>query len=229
MVDPAQYESLVLRLLRDDGAVVYLNGVEIFRSNMPENTINYTTRASSGQSGLAQTVRYPAEVPAVLLIAGVNVLAVEVHQASAASSDLRFDLELVGERPIALLPDALPDTTRFAVIGDFGSQAQPAQDVARRVRSWQPELIATTGDNNYDIGSEVTIDHNVGFFYHSFIHPYTGQYGAGAGANRFFPTLGNHDWASEDEVEPYLDYFALPGNERYYEFVRGPRAFFYAG
>jgi hypothetical protein len=47
-----------------------------------------------------------------------------------------------------------------------------------------------------------------------------GKYGRGASENRFFPSLGNHDWYTPG-AQPYLDYFALPGNERYYEFVRG--------
>ncbi len=46
-------------------------------------------------------------------------------------------------------------------------------------------------------------------------------YGDGAVINRFFPTLGNHDMLT-DNGQPYLDYFTLPGNERYYDFVWGP-------
>src|SRR6185295_7904816 len=54
---------------------------------------------------------------------------------------------------------------------------------------------------------------------------YTGAYGAGATTNRFFPALGNHDWVAEGAA-PYLAYFTLPGNERYYDFVRGPVHFY---
>jgi hypothetical protein len=43
--------------------------------------------------------------------------------------------------------------------------------------------------------------------------------------NQFFPTLGNHDWYTPG-AQPYLDYFHLPGNERYYDFVWGPVHFF---
>ncbi len=50
-------------------------------------------------------------------------------------------------------------------------------------------------------------------------------FGPGAPENRFFPTLGNHDWYTEGAA-PYLDYFMLPGNERYYDFVEGPVHFF---
>jgi tartrate-resistant acid phosphatase type 5 len=61
----------------------------------------------------------------------------------------------------------------------------------------------------------------VGQFYHAFIHPYHGQFGPGADRNRFFPSLGNHDWQTAG-AKPYLDYFTLPGNERYYDFEWGP-------
>lgn len=42
---------------------------------------------------------------------------------------------------------------------------------------------------------------------------------------RFFPSLGNHDLLT-GSGKPYLDYFNLPGNERYYDFVWGPVHFF---
>lgn len=93
------------------------------------------------------------------------------------------------------------------------------------VLSWQPDFILTTGDNNYPSGSAETIDVNIGQFYHTYIYPYSGKYGEGARENRFFPTLGNHDWNTA-QAQPYLDYFTLPGNERYYDFVWGPVHFF---
>ncbi len=83
----------------------------------------------------------------------------------------------------------------------------------------------TTGDNNYPDGAAATIDENIGQYYADFIYPYTGSYGTGAASNRFFPSLGNHDWYTTGAM-PYLDYFALPGNERYYRFTRGPVEFF---
>lgn len=114
---------------------------------------------------------------------------------------------------------------RFAVIGDYGGGGMPEADVAALVLSWQPDFILTTGDNNYPSGSAETIDVNIGQFYHTYIFPYFGKYGEGASENRFFPTLGNHDW-NTDLAQPYLDYFTLPGNERYYDFVWGPVHFF---
>jgi predicted phosphodiesterase len=114
---------------------------------------------------------------------------------------------------------------RFAVIGDYGSD-DPAEDaVAQLVTGWKPDIIITTGDNNYPNGSALTIDQTIGQYYHSYIHPYGGEFGEGAIENNFFPSLGNHDWIPE-QAQPYLDYFILPGNERYYQFSRGPVTFF---
>ena len=118
-----------------------------------------------------------------------------------------------------------PDTVHFAVIGDYGSDGPALAAVAHLVHSWQVNFIITVGDNNYPRGSAKTIDRNIGQYFHDFIYPYRGHYGPGATENRFFPALGNHDWYS-DHARPYLDYFQLPGNERYYDFVRGPVHFF---
>ncbi len=112
---------------------------------------------------------------------------------------------------------------KFAVIGDYSSDisTKPESDVSNLVKSWNPAFVVTAGDNNYPNGAASTIDANIGQFYHQYISPYTGTYGAGSsdGQNHFFPSLGNHDWDSGDQ--PYLNYFTLPGNERYYDYTQG--------
>lgn len=110
---------------------------------------------------------------------------------------------------------------RLAVIGDYGSGSQDVEDVANLIDSWGVDYILTTGDNNYPVGAWETIDWNIGNFYHEYISPYKGDYGTGAQENRFYPTLGNHDWDT-DNARPYLEYFSLPGNERYYDVILGP-------
>jgi tartrate-resistant acid phosphatase type 5 len=113
-------------------------------------------------------------------------------------------------------------TTRFAVIGDYGSGDTLERDVALLIDSWKPEFIATLGDNNYPSGNAETIDKNIGQFFHAYISPYKGKYGASANTNRFFPIPGHRDWDSPTGLQPYLDYFTLPGNGRYYDVVWGP-------
>jgi predicted phosphodiesterase len=125
----------------------------------------------------------------------------------------------IAKRAVQKIP-AGESIARFAVIGDFGIASEAQASVTELVRAERPDFIITTGDNNYPDGEAETIDRNIGRFYHDFIHPYVGRYGAGATENRFFPSLGNHDWRTEG-AKPYLDYFTLPGNERYYDVVRG--------
>ena len=125
------------------------------------------------------------------------------------------------------VPEPTPTATvlTFAAIGDYGLAGVDEATVADLVKSWGPEFIITLGDNNYPDGKAETIDRNIGQYYSDFIFPYTGEYGPGAEINRFFPTLGNHDW-NQPDIAPYLDYFELPGNERYYDFIWGPVHFF---
>src|SRR5262245_12092266 len=126
----------------------------------------------------------------------------------------------------------LLSATRFAVIGDFGTDSAGEADVANLVKSWNPDLILTVGDNNYPVGGADTIDVNIGKHYHEYIYPYIGSFGPNPGTapNRFFPALGNHDWGDvgppSGDASGYLNYFTLPGNERYYDFARGPVHFF---
>ncbi len=110
--------------------------------------------------------------------------------------------------------------TRFAVIGDYGLAGEAAAAVAALVADWAPDFVVTTGDNNYPDGRAETIDQNIGQYYSQFIAPYRGAFGPGAAENRFWPVLGNHDW-SVGYPEPYLAYFSLPGNGRYYSVERG--------
>jgi tartrate-resistant acid phosphatase type 5 len=110
---------------------------------------------------------------------------------------------------------------RFVIIGDYGASGPEEAKVAELARSLKPDFIITTGDNNYPLGAAETIDENVGRYFHEFIAPYHGTFGKGATENAFFPSLGNHDWYSPG-ARPYLDFFSLPNNERYYDVVRGP-------
>jgi type 1 glutamine amidotransferase len=89
---------LATRLQRDDGAVGYLNGTEVFRSNMPTGIISYTTLASSAVGNADETRFYLIPVNPAALRNGTNLLAVEIHQSGANSSDIAFDLALQAER-----------------------------------------------------------------------------------------------------------------------------------
>lgn len=88
------FTSFSGKVKRDDGAVVYVNGVEVYRSNMPGSTIAYNSLASYALDNGTQPQSFTINGSA--FTTGSNVIAVEVHQHSKTSSDMTFDLELVG-------------------------------------------------------------------------------------------------------------------------------------
>jgi tartrate-resistant acid phosphatase type 5 len=125
-------------------------------------------------------------------------------------------------------PISVPSATgsvRAVVIGDYGWAGPDEQRVAELVDALRPDAVFTTGDNNYPGGAASTIDQNIGQYFSELIFPYRGGFPSSATRNRFYPTLGNHDWDT-DGAQPYLDYFTLPGNERYYEVELGAIHFF---
>lgn len=115
---------------------------------------------------------------------------------------------------------------KFAIVGDFGEVGYKSRAVSILIKSWNPDFIITTGDNNYPVGSNETIDDNIGSLYSTYIFPYVGKYPPSPiQKNRFFPCLGNHDLDTNGGA-PYLKYFSLPGNGRYYDFVKNNVHFF---
>ena len=92
----ARYTNLALRLLRVHGAVVYLNGVEFYRDNMPDGPIASSTLAASEVPTNAQSLFFTTRsLDRSLLKDGLNLLAVELHQAATNGYTLGFDLELL--------------------------------------------------------------------------------------------------------------------------------------
>src|SRR5690349_10921856 len=92
--DASAITNLLLRVQRDDGVVVYLNGTEVLRNNLPPGDIAFNTLALAAIGGADESTFINGNPSAALLVDGANVLAVEMHQSSTNSSDLSFDLEL---------------------------------------------------------------------------------------------------------------------------------------
>jgi hypothetical protein len=86
--------GLIFSALVDDGAIIYVNGTEVLRINMSSGPVYYNTYASAtGNESTYQNNIIPLEDIAGAL-SGSNVIAVELHQRSASSSDIAWDLEL---------------------------------------------------------------------------------------------------------------------------------------
>jgi uncharacterized repeat protein (TIGR01451 family) len=90
ITNPASYSTFNFTYSYDDGAVVYVNGIEVKRSNMPSGTITYSTSASANNF----TVNEIFSVPASSFVVGNNVIAVEIHQNNTNSGDCFFDMSL---------------------------------------------------------------------------------------------------------------------------------------
>ena len=88
--------DLTLTMRVDDGAVAYLNGVEVARFNVPAGPVSFETRAVSAIWGAAEVEDRVFAVDPNLVRVGENVLAVSVHQNGRRSSDLSFLASLVG-------------------------------------------------------------------------------------------------------------------------------------
>ena len=206
LVKPYTSETYTFIAKHTDGARVWVNGKLVIDSWKAQATTTHT-----GMIALKANKLYD--------------LRVEYYNGThQAKMSLSWDTP---SRSPALIPSSrlLAYSTRGASIGDYGKDNSGEAAVAKMIRGWKPSYITTVGDNNYPSGAASTIDRNVGKYFAGFIGNYHGSYGPGSSTNLFYPTLGNHDWDTSGAA-PYFNYFSLPGNERYYDFVKGPVHFF---
>lgn len=110
--------------------------------------------------------------------------------------------------PAEPLPTVTADSggdAEFAIITDFGNCDEGEREVAEMVAAWNPEIVATAGDNTQGTTNCVPFVQSVGDYYSTFL--------AGPDGPTFFPVPGNHDYENEGAGEAaYLDYFAYLGS-----------------
>lgn len=152
--------ALEFTTLIDDGAVVYLNGIELYRINMDFGTVESKTLASAtGNEGSWQKYILWTDK----LKAGTNLIAVELHQSSPSSSDLCFDLELKN------LPDSIAPKVKNI---HFGSANSPLEGLAV---TWQSEgeqdSIKWGYTSEYEMGIFPGLIHNR-YFKHLFSYTF---------------------------------------------------------
>lgn len=92
--DVSLVQTLAARLVRDDGAIVYLNNTEVWRDNMPAGLVSFSNLASSEITSPAQTQFISRVLNPSALVTGTNIIAAELHQDSPSTPDARFDFEL---------------------------------------------------------------------------------------------------------------------------------------
>jgi hypothetical protein len=142
LTDPSLYRTLWLRLKADDGAVVYLNGQEIYRLRLPSGVaIAPNTPASVEVEGVAEDTYVAVDVSnaLALLQRGDNMLAVEVHQRAPSSPDLCFDAELCANLSDTRFPPNVafltPNNGSLHLLGRAISLATDAVDPDGVIRS----------------------------------------------------------------------------------------------
>ena len=125
VTDPSAYRELTLQIARDDGALVYLNGRLVAVTSMPPGTTDENVTYNTLAPDCGNDFSFKSfKIDPAWLVKGPNVLAVEIHQTSASSSDLFFDLELTEPGPaLAAAPGPAP-----------AAAAAPARDYTGALR-----------------------------------------------------------------------------------------------
>jgi|GEM_PF-664013 len=130
VVDVHDLSDVRLSVRRDDAVIVYLNGEEIARDNLPLGVVDGTTQASSSVFGGDEQRYYDFVISEDRFAEGQNTIAVGVHQVVVNSNDMSFDAELVATRAGPCNPPAI-DPSVFAAQGmvKFNTDAGSSYEV----------------------------------------------------------------------------------------------------
>lgn len=156
VTNAAQYISYVLNLKRDDGAIVYINGVERFRSNMSSGSVSYNTKAASEPADDGNAIQ-TATLPAGAIVSGTNVIAVEIHQSAMNGDDISFDLQLLANA--GTLSAALTRGPYLQMVNENAATLRWRSDIAT-----DSKIEIGTSFGNYTVSATnatVTTDHEV--------------------------------------------------------------------
>jgi len=126
--NPSDVTALTINAMIDDGAVFYLNGVEVQRINMPSGSVTYATHALSAVDNAS--LSGPIAIPATSLATGTNVLAVEVHQALPGATNTLAYYRFEEPSGTAVI-DELDGVSHGQLIGAVRSSDVPASIVTQ--------------------------------------------------------------------------------------------------
>ncbi|WP_294285625.1 alkaline phosphatase PhoX [uncultured Chryseobacterium sp.] len=142
--------TMELGVMRDDGIVVYLNGEEIARDNMPSGTITFNTWASSTIGGSAEDVYNVFSIPKSKFVNGTNRISIELHNRDTSSSDLRVDAYL---KTTATVTPVACNATHISCFTSIVPTAQTGKLIIPAEHKYQ--LILKEGDNYTEGGGLV--------------------------------------------------------------------------
>ena len=154
VVSVASYTGYTMNFKRDDGIVIYINGTEVYRNNMPTGSISYTTPASTACSDDGTTI-FSIAVSSSVIVTGTNVIAAEIHQNAGSSSDISFELNFVG--------NTVPVTPATVTVFPYGSSWKYKDDGSDQGTIWYGTAFSdaawASGNSElgYGDGDETTI------------------------------------------------------------------------
>ncbi|MES2557921.1 MAG: alkaline phosphatase PhoX [Bacteroidota bacterium] len=162
------YSNIRLQLKRDDAARIFINGVDVYRSNLEPGTLNFGSTALMPVEGTEENQWITINVPVSVLQIGVNVIAVEVHKYNAIETDLRFalmmDLQAQSQTPSNATQNVTCNPSTNTEIGCFTSVVPSAQTPGLVIPSTHTfQLIMKQGTANYYTNSTRTVPSNNDF------------------------------------------------------------------
>lgn len=209
------------------GATAVLSGHDHDYERLSVNGIPYFVIGIGGAS--LRTFAAPLAESVVRYNALFGAMRIKAETAYITFEMINTASVVVDTLTLGTIPGT-PNPEIYAAIADWAGDTTDTAAVAALVAGWNAGTLVTAGDNYYPKTPEKDIDLQIGKPYHTFIEPYLGAYGAGAGTNKFFPALGNHDWdmyrttldTQVESLQPFMDFFTLPdSNERYYDVCLG--------
>jgi hypothetical protein len=196
----SSYTAYTMNFKRDDGVVIYFNGVEVYRNNMPTGTITYTTPASTACSDDGTTV-FSIALSASVLTTGTNVIAAEIHQNVGTSSDITFQFNLVGNTNF-IIPQIVKGP--YLVVGT------PTSMVVRWETNVATDSKVMYGINSNSLSTSVT-NTNVAAIHTVQINgltPYT----------KYYYNIGSSTLVTQGDTNNYFVTNPIPGTPGQYRF-----------
>lgn len=146
--------TMELGVMRDDGIIVFLNGVEVVRDNMPAGTITYATLSSTTVDGANESIYNIFSIPKANFVQGVNRISIELHNRGASSSDLRMDAYLKTVVAVVIPPDtSCNDGNHISCFTSIVPTVQTSKLIIPTQHKYQ--LILKEGDNYTEGGGFV--------------------------------------------------------------------------
>ncbi len=160
------FTNLNFRLSQTAGAVVWLNGQEAFRTNLPPGPIACTNLATASLNGNPGYIYYQTSLAATLR-PGTNLIAVEVHQNAVTNAVLGFDMELLGGAFVVPAPTLSASLSNNSIVLNWPVTNGAAFTLYSTPQlagpTWQP-VAAPLQTNNGQITAAIPLGVGTGYF-----------------------------------------------------------------